>query len=416
MSTPTLPQPVDRVDNEIKMTREAISRAKISLMGKKGSVFITSVAFSLKYVLTEDVARAATDGFRVYFNPKWFLIQRSEHQVGTLVHEVWHVCLNHCKLALLSRMGERDPYIWNVACDALINQFMIEAGFQLPEDRVDMPQYKGWTAEAVYDDLMQNVTLIPVDLDSVDLILDPTPGKGDKDEGVDEKGQAPSDQDMPGKQADPAQSNPELERILLRATTASQMAGEGPGSMPGDAQFILDTITNPKLPWNRILQRHCTALAKSTTNWLKPRRRYYPKHYLPSTGGNTLNRAVVAIDMSYSCTDEQVTQFIGEFAGIITQLRPQHLDLMEFDTEIKNLVRIRHIQDLKKHVFIGRGGTDVRPVLEWADENKPDVIIIFTDGEFWIDEDYECSVPVVWIIYNDPTWQCRFGKIIHVEL
>ena len=65
-------------------------------------------------------------------------------------------------------------------------------------------------------------------------------------------------------------------------------------------------------------------------------------------------------------------------------------------------------------VFHGRGGTKIDPVMEWAKENKPDWLIVFTDGCFSAPT-INPKVPVIWNIHGNKGWTAPFGKVIHIE-
>jgi predicted metal-dependent peptidase len=75
-----------------------------------------------------------------------------DQQVAELVHELFHKILLHN-----TRRGNRDPYVWNVACDYVINAGMKKNGFPITGDKAWLynAQYDGWLAEAVYADLMK---------------------------------------------------------------------------------------------------------------------------------------------------------------------------------------------------------------------------------------------------------------------
>lgn len=65
-----------------------------------------------------------------------------------MAHELLHVGLRHQE-----RRAGRDPYLWNVACDYVINGWLVEMGLgELPRIGVLYdPELKGLSAESVYD-------------------------------------------------------------------------------------------------------------------------------------------------------------------------------------------------------------------------------------------------------------------------
>ena len=69
-----------------------------------------------------------------------------------LVHEILHVVLEHQQ-----RLGQREPLIWNVACDYVINNWLEQMGVGMrPQNVLFKEEYKGTDAETIYDSLIKN--------------------------------------------------------------------------------------------------------------------------------------------------------------------------------------------------------------------------------------------------------------------
>jgi len=70
-----------------------------------------------------------------------------------LAHEYLHAALRHDL-----RVENRDPVLWNVACDYVINSWLCEMRIGTPPDGVLIDeQYKNMSAEAVYDAIYQDM-------------------------------------------------------------------------------------------------------------------------------------------------------------------------------------------------------------------------------------------------------------------
>ncbi|MBN1427973.1 MAG: peptidase [Anaerolineae bacterium] len=82
----------------------------------------------------------------IYFNPAAGLDEEQYRFV--MAHELLHVGLCH-----QARQEGRDPYLWNVACDYVINGWLIEMGIgQMPPLGALLdPALKDLSAEAIYD-------------------------------------------------------------------------------------------------------------------------------------------------------------------------------------------------------------------------------------------------------------------------
>lgn len=368
--------------------QKALNKAKIALMAKADSAFFTTLAFSLKHQWSESVATAATDGTSIYFNPGFFMKLSKEEQVFLIVHEAMHVALLH-----IARVNQRDKQLWNAAADYVINLMLTERGFTMPQGGLLDSKYAGLSTDQVYDLLKQ---------EQKQSQQDPQPAWDDLKEPTPETAQS---------------HEADVQDILVRASIQSKMAGDKPGTIPGDVQIFLDKLLNPKLPWQRILQKYIQALSKSDFSFRKPNRRYFPEHYLPSFYSESLVNIAVAIDASASVSDHEFQQFVSEVASIFKMMKPEKIDLVEFDTDIRSVHTIKTFKDITEAKFIGRGGTRIGPVLDWAKESKPNVLLVFSDGHFrWPFKEAHGLPPIVWLINNHKEFQAPFGKTIHYEV
>lgn len=95
-----------------------------------------------------DVSVAAVDAFsrEIYVNPAAGLDEGECRFV--MAHEILHVGLRH-----QARCEGRDPYLWNVACDYVINGWLVEMGVgRLPAfGALYDPELKDVSAEELYD-------------------------------------------------------------------------------------------------------------------------------------------------------------------------------------------------------------------------------------------------------------------------
>ena len=81
----------------------------------------------------------------IYGNPTARLTEEEWRFV--LAHEYLHAALCH-----EARLGNRDPELWNTACDYVINQWLRDMGVgSMPEGLLYDPELQGLSAESVYD-------------------------------------------------------------------------------------------------------------------------------------------------------------------------------------------------------------------------------------------------------------------------
>lgn len=95
-----------------------------------------------------DISVAAVNAYmkEIYMNPAAGLDEYECRFV--MAHELLHVGLRH-----QARCQGRDPYLWNIACDYVINGWLVEMELgELPKiGTLYDPDLKGLSAEAIYD-------------------------------------------------------------------------------------------------------------------------------------------------------------------------------------------------------------------------------------------------------------------------
>lgn len=102
----------------------------------------------------EDISIAAVNAEEgeIYINPARKL-SREELQF-VMAHEYLHAGLLHHRRAL-----GRDPYLWNVACDFVINGWLIDMGIGVmpPEGLLYDQRLSGKSAEEIYDEMLRDL-------------------------------------------------------------------------------------------------------------------------------------------------------------------------------------------------------------------------------------------------------------------
>lgn len=112
--------------------------------------FFGSVVASVDYKENKDILTAGTDGETIYYNPKYLESLSVEEQTFIFAHEVCHIAFNH-----ILRSEGKDPELWNIATDGVINQFLKRDGLKMALGGVDMAEAINYDAEQLYDKLLQ---------------------------------------------------------------------------------------------------------------------------------------------------------------------------------------------------------------------------------------------------------------------
>jgi predicted metal-dependent peptidase len=109
---------------------------------------------SLESCRRYDIQVAAIDvgARRIWMNPAARL--SAEEALFVFAHELLHAGLNHA-----SRRRGRDPFLWNAACDFVINGWLKEMGLGVPPavGMLHDAEFAGWSAEEVYDRLARDI-------------------------------------------------------------------------------------------------------------------------------------------------------------------------------------------------------------------------------------------------------------------
>ena len=112
--------------------------------------FFGSVVASVGYKENKDIPTAGTDGETIYYNPEYLKGLSVEEQTFIFAHEVCHIAFNH-----ILRSEGKNPELWNIATDGVINQFLKRDGLKMAPGGVDMAEAINYDAEQLYEKLLQ---------------------------------------------------------------------------------------------------------------------------------------------------------------------------------------------------------------------------------------------------------------------
>lgn len=120
-----------------------ISRARTALIMQHP--FFGALAMRLVARERGDIETMATDGTHLFYRPAFLDTVTDVDVIRIVAHEVLHCSLGHH-----TRRGNRDPLLWNIACDHVVNLMLRKAGWTIPPDRYCDPQYGNLNAEEIY--------------------------------------------------------------------------------------------------------------------------------------------------------------------------------------------------------------------------------------------------------------------------
>ena len=112
--------------------------------------FFGSVLANVCYKENKDIQTAGTDGETIYYNSEFLERLSVEEQTFIFAHEVCHIAFNH-----ILRSEGKNPELWNIATDGVINQFLKRDGLKIPQGGVDITEAINYDAEQLYEKLLQ---------------------------------------------------------------------------------------------------------------------------------------------------------------------------------------------------------------------------------------------------------------------
>ena len=112
--------------------------------------FFGSVVANVCYKENKDIPTAGTDGETIYYNSEYLDGLSLDEQTFIFAHEVCHIAFNH-----ILRSEGKNPELWNIATDGVINQFLKRDGLKIPQGGVDIAEAINYDAEQIYEKLLQ---------------------------------------------------------------------------------------------------------------------------------------------------------------------------------------------------------------------------------------------------------------------
>jgi len=352
---------------------------------------------------------AATDGRNLYYNTQFFNALSNKEIEFVIAHEILHCVFDH-----LERREDRNPMIYNIAADYIVNNTLVRDKIGTIPTLVPCYQdfkYLDWTSEEVYDDLDQKHD--QDELEQLGELLD---------EHVDWESESEKDGD--GNSKRPSYSKEELRKIRdeVKENMLSAAQSAGAGNVPGEIQRIIKELTEPKMNWRELLRQQIQSTIKNDFTFTRPSRKaWHTGAVLPGQNFDETIDISIGLDMSGSIGDDQAKDFLSEVKGIMDEYKDYRRKIWCFDTKVYNEAEYTADggEDLLDYKLMGGGGTDFMANWEYMKENDivPKKFIMFTDGyawDSWGDEDYCDTIFVIHSNMNKSI-QAPFGTTVFYE-
>jgi predicted metal-dependent peptidase len=313
------------------------------------------------------IAAISPAAAELYVNPACGLDGDDEYRF-VIAHELLHAGLRHD-----TRSGGRDPWLWNVACDYVINGWLAEMAVgEIPSTALYDPELRGMSAEQVYDKiaaerrrLRKLATMRGYELPD---IL-PQPLDRDGCCGVD------------------------LDEFYRRCLYDGISYHQGRGLLPAGLVEEIRALAQPPVPWDVELARwfddHFAPLERRRTYARASRRQAAtpdiprPGWYLPPEAAESRTFGVV-LDTSGSMETRLLGKALGAIASYAVARDVHRARVVFCDAEAHDNGWMPPLDIAGRVRVRGRGGTVLQPGVDLleaaADFPKDGPILVITDG------------------------------------
>ena len=396
------------------------------------------------YSLDETCDTAYTDGERIAFSPA-FMDDLTDAELDfVMMHEILHVALRHCK-----RTGNRDPYLFNIACDIVVNSNIMRSnddnaksitlrkyGESMHRTPTDEEGHL-FTAEEVYEMLVKKANKRKKS------------GSGQGDDKQEGNGSGRTDSQANGRQNGRGSGSSKTKEEgwddhsrwkeddgdsydddlwmarIKNAAEAVQIreAATSCGKTPVFATRILKELQEGQIDWRVILQNFIQEEINDYSFSPPDRRFGESPFYLPDFNekDERVKNVWFVVDTSGSMSDKAVTAAYSEICAAIEAFNGHLEGYVSFmEAAITEPVPFSNVEELMAIKPVGSGGTNFAAIFKYLDkylmDEPPSYIVIITDGyDEFPKETAAQGLPVLWLINNDkvtPPW----GKVARIKL
>ena len=396
-----------------------LSKVKIAIMRNPKFALWSGLMTVGKTRIDDHVPTACTNGRDELYGREFVQSLDDKELAFVVLHETLHKAFRH--LFTWRKLFDEDKQLANMACDYVINLMLVD----MDKDRslLAMPmkagkaiglvdeKYRGMNAKQVFDLLKQDKQN-GEGVFGEDGLEDGDSGGFDEHDWQGAKELSDEQKKAIEKEVDQA-----LRQGLINH---NKMVGKGAGGLGREIGDLLE----PKIDWREMLREFvkATCSAKDASSWRRVNRRYLSTDtYMPSLIGERVGHLVIGIDTSGSIGGQELNDFLTEVKGIASEVHPEKVDLMYWDTEVAGHEEYGYhevdniVSSTKPR---GGGGTDPTCMITYMKEKniKPEAIIMLTDGCIG-DWGNEWNAPILWTIcgqWGKNTYAPN-GKTIHIE-
>lgn len=415
-------------EEKIKGYVQRLLLSRMRILSNHG--FFGLLLMHMRYAVDEEVETACTDGERITFGVD-FLENLNDSELDfVMMHEIMHVVLQHCL-----RGEEYDQYIFNIACDIVVNSNILLEN-KMNVSTITLQKYgeamhvapnnkEGYeyTAEQVYE------MLISKNGNSGNNKNNSTQSSGHgRGQSNGQRGNGKADGQWDDHSRWGKKDNAEIIRdtwVKHVKDAAEAIRVRDPsntrGSLPLFAERLIGELDKPQTDWRAILNDFVQEEIVDYSFFPPDRRFNESDFFLPDFNekDDIVENVLFMVDTSGSMSDEMVTAAFSEIKGAIDQFGGKLKGWLGFfDAAVVEPKPFADEEEFKIIRPKGGGGTRFDVIFEYVNtkmDEPPVSIIILTDGYApFPDESATLGVPTLWLINNEkvtPPW----GKVARIK-
>jgi len=374
--------------------QQKISQAKAKLLVEYP--YFGTLASRLELRVNDDIESFKSDGKKLEYREEYLEELSLDEVAFVLANGAMHTALSHQQ-----RRQNRSGWLWQMATDIAINDMLLENGMSMPYGAQYRKRFSGMYAEEIYEELKEDILRDDEDLEY----------EAHNSDDIEPNTQEQNSYTQQSEQQ--LQEEILQEQLLAEEAIALLESSIQKGDAPESIERFFHIEHAGKLDWRELVKDALDPFMRDDYTLMPPSKKLLSQGiYLPSSTSQTF-RLVIAIDSSGSVDEVLLNTFLSEIDFLMSMVSNYVIDMIVCDDKIHTHSVFYKGEPLEVQL-IGGGGTDFRPVFEYANTqlDNTQLLLYFTDLAGVFPQEAP-SYEVKWITPKEG--DVPFGEVIVLE-